>query len=98
MLVRSGLGQTSELKKPLSLARNLELSKDKVRRIFEKHGAIGLTTSLLIPQTRLYENPSVGLMTRTGGLVSLPYDLRLVLRFHLLLAETRKSFAVEFIS
>ncbi len=47
-------------------------------RMFQKHGAVHLYTPLLMPRSRFYETSEsyVCLMDRDGGLVALPYDLR----------------------
>ncbi|XP_033124847.1 eIF-2-alpha kinase GCN2-like [Anneissia japonica] len=47
-------------------------------RVFEKHGATRLSTPLLLPKNELYQNTEmcVTLMDHSGGLVTLPYDLR----------------------
>ncbi len=49
-----------------------------VERIFIKHGAVGLSTPLLMPRSALYDNTDqcVSLMDHSGGIVSLPFDLR----------------------
>ncbi|XP_071963594.1 eIF-2-alpha kinase GCN2-like [Antedon mediterranea] len=47
-------------------------------RVFEKHGASRLSTPLLLPMNDLYRKTEmcVTLMDHSGGLVTLPYDLR----------------------
>ena len=51
---------------------------DTVEGIFRKHGAVKLSTPLLMPQSSVYDRcePYVCVMARHGGLVTLPYDLR----------------------
>lgn len=56
-----------------------ESVKKKVVTIFQRHGGICFTTPLLMPKSgELYDtNEScVKLMTRTGNIVTIPYDLR----------------------
>ena len=56
-----------------------ELIKSKVVEIFQKHGGICVSTPLLMPNTGpIYSltDCCVRLMTRTGSIVSIPYDLR----------------------
>ncbi|XP_066996679.1 eIF-2-alpha kinase GCN2 [Anabrus simplex] len=63
------------LTRPLVLQ---ELVRETVIRIFQKHGASCLSTLLLMPKAKLYDNTEtcVRLMTHSGGIVSLPHDLR----------------------
>ena len=46
--------------------------------IFHRHGAVPLSTPLLMPPQKLYalEDQYVQVMDHGGGLVALPYDLR----------------------
>ena len=49
-----------------------------LRSVFKKHGALRLSTPTLLPKCSLYENSEncVNFMDHCGGIVSLPYDLR----------------------
>ena len=53
---------------------------DSVEGIFRRHGAVRINTPLLMPRSPLYtaaaSEANVCFMDRSGGLVSLPYDLR----------------------
>lgn len=67
--------------KVLSLQRFLvlqDMAKDVVVRVFKKHGAVSFTTPLLMPQSDVYSEVDsvVRLMTRWGGIVNVPHDLR----------------------
>lgn len=55
-----------------------ELAKGRIVRVFKKHGATCLSTPLLMPQNMLYDNTEscVRLMAQSGGIVTLPHDLR----------------------
>lgn len=54
-----------------------EFVKSKIQKLFTKHGAIEVITPMLTPvSTAIYQN-SVRLMTHSGSVVTLPYDLRL---------------------
>lgn len=55
-----------------------ELAKERIVQVFEKHGAVCLSTPLLMPQNMLYDNTEscVRLMAQSGGIVTLPHDLR----------------------
>ena len=53
--------------------------KAKVIEIFRRHGGINLMTPLLMPNTMQFYNHTdscVKLMTRTGSIFGIPYDLR----------------------
>ncbi|XP_034249523.1 eIF-2-alpha kinase GCN2 isoform X2 [Thrips palmi] len=67
--------------KVLSLQRFLvlqDMAKGVVVRVFKKHGAVSFTTPLLMPQCDVYSEVDsvVRLMTRWGGIVNVPHDLR----------------------
>ena len=51
---------------------------ETLSKIFRKHGALRVNTPLLLPRNRELETSEmcVNLMTHSGGLVSLAYDLR----------------------
>lgn len=53
--------------------------KRVIYQVFERHGATELHTPLLLPKSALYENIDncVDLMSHSGVIVGLPYDLRL---------------------
>lgn len=55
----------------------LESTIEQVKKIFKRHGAVGLLTPLFTPyrQENLPES-IVKLMTRGGGLVTAPHNLR----------------------
>lgn len=55
-----------------------EFVKYKIRDIFKRHGAIEMTTPLLTPYTHKNSTMpnAVKLMTHSGSIVTLPYDLR----------------------
>ncbi|XP_023718266.1 eIF-2-alpha kinase GCN2 isoform X3 [Cryptotermes secundus] len=69
------VGKSTSLPIPLMLQ---ELAKERIVRVFQKHGATCLSTPLLMPQNTLYDNTEscVRLMTHSGGIVSIPHDLR----------------------
>ena len=53
--------------------------KSRVVKIFLKHGAVYLDSPFLMPKSALMQNHTescVRMMTRSGSIVSLPYDLR----------------------
>ncbi|KAJ1529287.1 hypothetical protein ONE63_006085 [Megalurothrips usitatus] len=67
--------------KGLSLQRFLvlqDMAKGVVVSVFKKHGAVSFTTPLLMPQGSLDSEVDsiVRLMTRWGGIVCAPHDLR----------------------
>eukprot|EP01135_Chromosphaera_perkinsii_P006095 Nk52_evm1s396 gene=Nk52_evmTU1s396 len=50
--------------------------EDKFKDIFHKHGAIEISTPLLMPHNKFHDRlNSVPVMDRSGGLVTLPFDL-----------------------
>ncbi|CAG8498589.1 12794_t:CDS:10, partial [Acaulospora colombiana] len=50
--------------------------KDNLTKIFRRHGAVELSTPLLMPKSDIYEDKKVVyLMDTEGGIVQLPYDL-----------------------
>ncbi|XP_023245579.1 eIF-2-alpha kinase GCN2 [Copidosoma floridanum] len=55
-----------------------EYVKTKVIKVFQRHGGQCIVTPLLMPKSGLSILPDscVQLMTRTGSIVSIPYDLR----------------------
>lgn len=55
-----------------------EIAKEKIEKILKKHGAVYLPTPLLLPKSDIYANVEacVKLMTHSGSIVNLPYDLR----------------------
>ena len=56
-----------------------ESVKAKVVKVFLKHGGVYLTTPFLMPESDLMQNYTencVKMMTRSGSIVSMPYDLR----------------------
>ncbi|XP_052767751.1 eIF-2-alpha kinase GCN2-like isoform X2 [Mya arenaria] len=55
------------------------LIHDSLVRVFQRHGAIRLSTCLLVPRQKLYEHVEnyACLMDHSGRLVSLPFDLRM---------------------
>lgn len=57
---------------------SLEMVKEVIENIFKSHGAVYLSTLLLLPQNDVYANVDarVKLMTQSGAVVNLPYDLR----------------------
>lgn len=69
------VGKSTSLPIPLMLQ---ELAKERIVRVFQKHGATCLSTPLLVPRNTLYDNTEscVCLMTHSGGIVSIPHDLR----------------------
>ncbi|KAH3854167.1 hypothetical protein DPMN_096706, partial [Dreissena polymorpha] len=54
------------------------LVHDTLVRIFQKHGAVRLSTALLVPRQKLYDHAEhyTCLMDHSGRLVGLPFDLR----------------------
>lgn len=56
----------------------IELFCLKVIEVFKIHDGVELTTPLMLPLSNLYESnkSSVQLMTRSGNIVHIPYDLR----------------------
>lgn len=67
--------------KGLSLQRFLvlqDMAKSVVVKVFKRHGAVSLTTPLLMPQRAVDSEVDsvVRLMTRWGGIVNVPHDLR----------------------
>ncbi|XP_069688724.1 eIF-2-alpha kinase GCN2-like [Periplaneta americana] len=54
-----------------------DVAKKRIKKVFEKHGAIDLSTPLLMPHNALYNDTlsCVQLMTTTGCVVTLPHDL-----------------------
>jgi Histidyl-tRNA synthetase len=69
------LGKNTSVLSPLMLH---ELAKERISGVFQKHGATCLSTLLLMPQNNLYNHTdtSVHLMARSGGIVTIPHDLR----------------------
>jgi translation initiation factor 2-alpha kinase 4 len=69
------VGKHTALLIPLMLQ---EVAKERIVRVFQKHGATCLSTPLLMPRNTLYDNTEscVRLMTHSGGIVSMPHDLR----------------------
>ncbi|KAJ4436658.1 hypothetical protein ANN_16789 [Periplaneta americana] len=69
------VGKNVALPLPMMLQ---ELAKDRITRVFQKHGATCLSTPLLMPRNSLYDNTEscVRLMTHSGGIVTIPHDLR----------------------
>lgn len=57
----------------------LDLIKDKLEVIFKRHGAIYVPAPLLFPQSKDFRKigSQVQLMTNSGNIVHLPYDLRI---------------------
>nr|XP_006824933.1 PREDICTED: eukaryotic translation initiation factor 2-alpha kinase 4-like [Saccoglossus kowalevskii] len=51
---------------------------DTLCKVFQKHGGVLINTQLLLPKSELYENADycTTLMDHSGGLVTLPFDLR----------------------
>ena len=49
-----------------------------LERVFQIHGAVRVSTPLLMPMSKLYAHSEqyVCFMERSGGIVSLPFDLR----------------------
>ncbi|KAF7284929.1 hypothetical protein GWI33_017408 [Rhynchophorus ferrugineus] len=70
---RDSLAPTSS--KPLNL---YEYVREVCVKIFKQHGGQNLTTPLLIPKTKFYDDVEtcVKLITHFGNVVSLPHDLR----------------------
>ncbi|KAL4238496.1 Eukaryotic translation initiation factor 2 alpha kinase 4 [Mactra antiquata] len=62
----------------LKMSLTQQMVADTLIKVFERHGAIKLTTPLLMPQQKLYENLDhyACLMDHSGRLVGLPFDLR----------------------
>ncbi|XP_031618624.1 eIF-2-alpha kinase GCN2 [Contarinia nasturtii] len=54
----------------------LEYVKREIVSLFERHGAIEVVTPLLSPYVKSTKNTAVRLMTHSGSVVVLPYDLR----------------------
>ncbi|XP_041355156.1 eIF-2-alpha kinase GCN2-like [Gigantopelta aegis] len=56
----------------------LDLVHNSLERVFQIHGAIRVTTPLLMPMSNVYTHSEqyVCFMERSGGIVSLPFDLR----------------------
>lgn len=56
-----------------------DLVKERIESLLKKHGAIFFSTPLLLPQTTEYNKAEnkVKLMTHSGSVVNLPYDLRI---------------------
>ena len=54
------------------------LVNDTLVKVFQRHGAVKLSTPLLMPQQNLYKNLDhfACLMDDSGRLVGLPFDLR----------------------
>ena len=52
---------------------------EKLVSLFRRHGAIKLSTSLLVPRTSLFDQLelAVSVMDHSGTIVTLPYDLRI---------------------
>ena len=53
------------------------LIKDKLVEVFRRHGAIETRRPLLIPNSGYYGNAAVRLLSSSGALLQLPYDLTL---------------------
>ena len=68
-------------KKPFSeiSVKEHERVADILKRVFHKHGAMELKTPLLMPKCDLYKSQEqyVRIMDQQGGVVALPYDLRI---------------------
>ncbi|KAK6635786.1 hypothetical protein RUM44_001040 [Polyplax serrata] len=58
----------------------LDLVKERMESILRKHGAIYFSTPLLLPQSKDQKSiePKVKLITHSGSIVNLPYDLRIL--------------------
>lgn len=55
-----------------------EVVMETLKGVFSKHGAVHVSSPLLLPRLDVYNNTEmcVNMMDHSGGLVSLPYDLR----------------------
>ena len=62
----------------MNTALTHSLVQENLVRIFERHGAIKLSTPLLIPRPKMFEHLDqyACLMDHSGRLVGLPFDLR----------------------
>ncbi|KAK7862324.1 hypothetical protein R5R35_005220 [Gryllus longicercus] len=60
-------------------------AKETAIQVFQRHGAICLPTSLLMPKNHIYNyvESSVNLMTHSGAIVTLPHDLRVSFARHI---------------
>lgn len=70
------------------ISPTLELIKSKIISLFRKHGAVEVVTPLLSPfvkQSHMTHNNSVKLMTHSGSIILLPYDLRIPFVKHIAL-------------
>lgn len=52
--------------------------QERIIKVFQRHGGQDISTPLLMPKSKIYEtvDTCVNLMTHSGGIVALPYDLR----------------------
>ncbi|RZF35894.1 hypothetical protein LSTR_LSTR017464 [Laodelphax striatellus] len=64
-------------------AAQIELVSEHVRAVLRQHGALYLPMPLLTPATVAAESSVVRLMSRWGGVLAAPYDLRQSFARHL---------------
>ena len=63
--------------------------QSKIISLFRRHGAVELVMPLLTPYIKNSRKPASRLMTHSGGVVTLPYDLRTPFAKHVVFGEVR---------
>ena len=77
-----GMGRSNDVApEPEELLSSFTLAsktRKVIQNVFERHGAVELSAPLLTPKSDLYEyhKATVHLMSHNGGIVTIPYDLR----------------------